>query len=141
MNFRGVKSSSLLVYFILVVTVALAPLSPARAAVIGSFGTFSGGGTRQVLSEVTFELYYGSISSPEVTIFSEALTADGVFTVSSGDDFNLATSRMTDGINSRLSALSAGTSGEERSEAGWLFGDNTGASGIDLAGFVIDRFI
>jgi hypothetical protein len=121
-------------------------VTSANASLIGSFGGHHSGDGRFTDDYLKFDLYYGTVINPEApTLFSEVLTGDSVFTLDSGSNFDLAASRISDGINSFMTKqVTLGNGGFDATnwlESHWLYNDPSGSSGVDLNGFEIDQFV
>src|SRR6266581_2193641 len=118
--------------------------------VIATAELSGGGGGHFIGSSVQLFVRNGGVTNGSTaTVFdSFVLTPDEVGQVFSLDqsvdpDFNLFTSRLTNGVNDQITRISrlsgGGSSGLLASEASFFSTRPPGGNGIDLTGFTIDR--
>ena len=124
----------------------------ANAALLGSFGYTLWGNHFGRYDSMNFEMRFANQIQMEYRNFTEEsaplffdrdIYSDGVFVLDSGPNFLLVANEFTNGIDSPISVKVArrGFSMVTAPESYWLFGDITGANGIDLFGASIDRIV
>lgn len=106
------------------------------------------GGTMAIYNQLNAKVYFGgqSMMGDGDLVFDLILSANSVgqtYTVSSGAQFDQAVQLLTNGINDNVSyevdgSPGGGGIGIGSSEAGFFFGDDTGAHGVDFAGYQIN---